>query len=568
MRRHVAIRLVVLLGATAGLFAAPLRQPPGPADFARVRELGAARAAKEIASLLVTTYQPGRAGVVGSTGNAAFSAWLRLYQWCSLISGSAGAGLPEDFVTAMTADDPFRRALFATLDPNDNAPAVLAGLETMWRAQPARWKEYSPLAIAIAVVRDQPPPDDWPHHQVRTSDVPRAKTTPREDYEFWIDANESWRIDGDLRRISPEELKFVVDAPVAASELRWAQKNARYPRSDFGRAFFAVSYRFDRVARQQYVWNEGPYTLEAIRERGGICVDQAYFAMLAGKARGLPTLFFTGQGADGGHAWFGYLRGEGRWELDCGRYANQGYAVGEAIDPQTWQPINDHELASLAESFRRTPGYAASQADLVMANVFQARGESSRERTALDSALATSPRNEAAWRAKESFLRRMVAGAPEWQAFHEAAIRQFANQEDIRVYHQRALAGLMRAGGDEASARALEAQMISQNRRDRADLSVAAATQRLSALVESGDFDDALSEYRSLLRRLGRTGGGNLFYDVVSPLADVLLQKGRADDAARVVELARGALRPEPGSILDQDLAKLVQSVAGKEAQR
>ena len=74
--------------------------------------------------------------------------------------------------------------------------------------------------------------------------------------------------------------------------------------------------------------------------------------MIAGKARGLPTLFFTGQGADGGHAWFGYMKSDNRWELDCGRYKNQNYAVGQALDPQTWLPVSDHELEIHAQGLR------------------------------------------------------------------------------------------------------------------------------------------------------------------------------------------------------------------------
>ncbi len=565
--KRAAVRLLVIGGAMGALTAAPLRQPPGAADFARVAQLGPKPAAAELADLLAAGYQPGRGGSAGSTGSAGFAAWLRLQQWCALLD-RAGAGLSPEFAAAVTADDAFRAALLAALAPGDDAPAVLAALDQMWRAEPARWRDYRELALAIAVVRDQPAPEGWPHHQVHPAAVPRAQTNVVDDFRFWIESNESGRLDGDLRRLDAEELKFVVDAPVDPEELRWAQKNARYPRSDFGRAFFAVAYRFDRVARQQYGWAEGPYTLAAIRERGGICVDQAYFAMLAGKARGLPTLFFTGQGTDGGHAWFGYLRGEGRWELDCGRYANQGYAVGEAIDPQTWQPINDHELASLAESFRRTPGYAASRADLVMAGIFRATGDVARERAALDSAIATSPRNDAAWEAKEAFLTRVGAAPAERRAFHEAAIRQFANQEDLKVRHQQALAEVVRTGGDEAAARALETQMISQNRRDRTDLSVAAAAGQLRTLVEADRIDDALREYRSLLRRLGRTGGGNFFYDVVRPFAGALAGKGRAEDAERVVEQARAALRPDAGSILDQDLAELAQSLAGGKAER
>jgi len=477
-------------------------------------------------------------------------------------SGTIADRLRPEFLVAMAKDEPFLRAFFATLSGRDYAPAALEILQNIWLAAPAKWTEYRDLAIALALVRDQTPPDWWPHQQVKPSDVPRDKGTPVDEFKFWIASNESQRLYNDLRRLEPEDLKFVVDAPVASSELEWAQKNARFPRADFGRAFSAIEYRYDRLPTQAYTWAEGPYTLAAIQKLGGICVDQAYFAMLAGKGRGLPTLFFTGQGTDGGHAWFGYMKGEGRWDMNCGRYQNQNYAVGEALDPQTWLPINDHELVSLAESFRRTPAYLASRDDLVMARLFQTQGEIRREATALDSAISVSPHNDLAWAAKGEFLERTQVPALEKKAFHEAAIQQFINNEDLKVGHQQALAALARSSGDAVSAEALESKIISQNRSKRSDLSVSAAADRLSALVDEKKFDEAMMEYRNLLGRLARTSGGSFFYEIAAPFARSLARNGDTASARRAVDLARTALRPEDGSILDQDLTELADRLA------
>jgi hypothetical protein len=481
-------------------------------------------------------------------------------------SGTIADRLKPEFLAAMANDEEFLRAFFANLSERDYAPAALEILQGIWLAEPAKWKDYRNLALALALVRDQTPPDWWPHQQVKPSDVPRDKATPLDEFRFWVASNEGQRLYNDLRRLEPEDLKFVVDAPVAESELEWAQKNARYPRADFGRAFSAIDYRYDRLPAQAYTWTEGPYTLAAIRHLGGICVDQAYFAMLAGKARGLPTLFFTGQGTDGGHAWFGYMKGEGRWDMNCGRYQNQNYAVGEALDPQTWRPINDHELSSLAESFRRTPAYLASQDDLVVARIFEKSGEARREAAALDSAISVSPRNDLAWAAKGEFLERSGASADEKKAFHEAAIKQFVNNEDLKVSHQRALAALARGAGDAASAANLESQIISQNRSKRSDLSVNAAAEKLSGLVDQKKFDEAMREYRNLLGRLARTTGGSFFYEIAEPFARSLAKNGDTASARRAVDLARTALRPESGSILDQDLTALADRLAGSKA--
>lgn len=477
-------------------------------------------------------------------------------------AGTVANAFPAEFLAALAGNEAFLRAFFATVSDRDFVPAALRALQEIHADNPEKFFEYQNLAIALALVRDQRAPAWWPHPQVDAKNVPAGQVPTVEQFRFWVASNEGQRLYTDLRKLSPEELKFVVDAPIALSELQWAQKNARFPRGDFGRAFSSIRYRHDRIDSQTFVWNDGPYTLEAIREHGGICVDQAYFAMLSGKARGLPTLYFTGQGADGGHAWFGYLKGENRWDMDCGRYENQNYAVGEALDPQTWRPINDHELASLAESFRRTPGYLASQADLTMAEIFERAGDNAQALAALDGAIAVSPRNDLAWTAKGAFLLRSGASTEARQAYHQAAIKQFANNDDLKVFHQRALAGIVRGSGDEKAAGALEGQIISQNRRARSDLSVSAASDRLEGLVKAKKFDDAMKEYRNLLSRLGRKGGGAFFYEIVRPFAQSLAAGGNPTAAKRVIEMARGTLRPESGSILDQDLASLAETLA------
>jgi len=534
-----------------------VRRPPTAGDRAHVAALGWKPAAEKIGRALVASYHPGRAGTMSSVASASFQSWLLLAQWAELLSRDGHEGLDPAFLEAMTGDETFLRTLFANLSDRDISPRTLKILETIWKDHPGQWKDYQNLAIAIAIVRDQNPPATWPHPQVDPALVPLQAVDPSAAFAFWAASNERSRLLADLRKMPPDLLKFVIDAPVDPREFEWAQANVRFPRAEFDRTFSAIDYAHERIPNREFVWTGAPYTLEAIQARGGICVDQAYFAMLSGKARGLPTLFFTGQGADGGHAWFGYLKGGDRWELDCGRYLNQNYAVGEALDPQTWLAISDHELESLAQNFRRSPQYLASRADLALARLAERIGDSVKALEALDSAIDTSPRNDLAWDAKTDFLTRANAGGKALRAHHEAALKPFANDNDLKVHHQRALAALARQAGDESAAQGYETQIISQNRRDRTDLSIGAAARKLRTLVEAGQLDAAMREYRSLISRLGRTGGGNFFYEIVDPFSRTLLAHHDAPTARRVVELARGALRPESGSILDQDFETL-----------
>ncbi len=334
---------------------------------------------------------------------------------------------------------------------------------------------------------------------------PITNQTVAERFAYWTGANEGKDLLLDIRKLNAGQLKFLIDAPIDPAEFAWARKRVRLSRSEMPKAFSMIRYDRDRLMSQQYSWTEGPYKLDEIYSKGGICVDQAYFASMVGKARGLPTLYFSGQGVDGGHAWFGYMKMDDKWELDCGRYENQNYATGEALDPQTWTPISDHELQFLARRFRDTPLFAASQDDILFAELFLAAGQ-----TIAHSALPTVPfpsaRESRCLERKDEGAGKDPGSLPVRRTHLEAAIKQFTNYRDLRVDYQLALAKVAREQGDTAAADALERQAQYQNKNKRSDLSVSIAAGRLSTLVEQKQFDEAFKEYKKQLTSLGKTG--------------------------------------------------------------
>ena len=468
--------------------------------------------------------------------------------------------LRPEFLISLLRDAPFSQAFFQILQPSDYASGVLLALQQTADADPAKWASYKNLAIALAVVHDVAPPAFWPHHQVSTGLVPREETAIGTLFRQWIAANENRQLLFDLRLLSPEQLKFVVDAPIAESELEWARKNVKLPRASFEKVFSQVNYSFQRITDKAYTWDTDPYLLKTLLARGGICVDQAYFAMLAGKARGLPTLFFTGQGADGGHAWFGFMKSDDRWELDAGRYENQNYSVGEALDPQTWTPISDYDLRFLVARSRTRPDFVASMNDLTLARLFEDAGNAAMAARASESAVRTCPSNPSAWAAQGAALQQRGARAAERKSFHEAALKQFASDRDQRTLHQQALAALARSEGDTETADRLERLIVLQNRRKRSDLSVNVAAEKIAALVDAEKFDAAAKEFRTQINTLGATGGGNLFFDVVAPYVLALVDAGKKPDAQRAIALARKALSPEAESLLSQAFDDLAES--------
>ncbi|MGA2052112.1 MAG: hypothetical protein ABSH19_02240 [Opitutales bacterium] len=469
--------------------------------------------------------------------------------------------VPSDVLAGWLNDEDFSRMFFANLSPENYAPGVLRALAQIQAAHPDKFQEYSALALAIALVYDRKMPAYWPHHQVAPAQVPIKDYSLADWFAFWVANNEAPGALLDLRRLKPEEIKFVVDAPLDESEYAWAQANVHFSRNDFAQAYSSITYDIKRNQAQQYDWPEGPYTLAAISKLGGICVDQAYFAMIAGKAHCLPTLFFTGQGSGGGHAWFGYLESGDHWQMDCGRYENQNYATGEALDPQTWLPLSDHELAFLTEQFHARPEYAASQADLVLAGLFEAQGNITQAGTALDSAIAECPLNNTAWDAKTAWLVRTGAPLEALQEHHEAAARAFSTQPDLKAQHLNALADLARQNGDTASARDLQNLIIAQNADSRADLGVSSLAKQLLALIDQGQYDTAFNKYQQEMNELGKSGGGNFFYQVVQPFVNALLVAGEQRRAQEALEMARTALNPADGTILWHQMEELDDTV-------
>ena len=464
-----------------------------------------------------------------------------------------------DFLARLAGDTDFQREFFKNLTPDDFPPVALTRLEQLYSAHPGRWPEYRSLMLAFALVYDQRQPRDWPHHQVDPSLVPPMDESLAERFGYYLRANDAGRLEHDLRRLSVAELKFVVDAPVPRGELEWAAKNVRLRRNQFDRAFSIVDYDERRAQRGIYEWprDKGRYILANIELWGGICVDQAYFAAIAGKAKGIPTLYFAGQGTDGGHAWFGYLRSpDGKWDLDAGRYLNQNYAAGRALDPQTWLPISDHDLLYLSGKSARSPGHDAALGDLSMAEFFEEQGDVTKRLEATQSALHNAPAYAAAWDAREQALD-AAGDRAALRALYAAGIEKFKNVDDLKVRYQARLADFELSSGDARLAAKLEDQMVAQNRRGRSDLSSAAAAESVLRMVSNGAYRDALREFNALARKMGRSGGGNFFYEVVRPLVLSLRSNGREPDAQDVLKEAHKRMSPEPDSILAREFDEL-----------
>ena len=444
------------------------------------------------------------------------------------------------------------RGYLENITSEDLRAEALQILTQMQAHAPQEVKDLPRLAVALALVFDQPFPRNWPHSQVLASAVPQERIDPVARLREMAQLQSKRRYAFDLPDLTVSELKFLVDHPLPESEMEWARKNVTTSRSSFDKVFPGIRYDLARLQAGVMTWPYPNYRLADIKEKGGICVDQGYFAAMAGKGRGLPTLFFTGQGDSGGHAWFGYLDAPGRWVTDCGKYAEENYPVGNALDPQTWKPITDTELIFLAKGRERSEGYRQAK---LWTDYATAMGPEE-GRKFVEAALALQPEFLAAWTTQSGWLEK--GGDPQArEEFWNSFVKRFARYPDLRVLGQEKLLELAKAKGDTQLAKNLERQILVQNRIKRFDLSIGATASQVGEKIEAGDWAGAETAYRQALREFKGQSGGHLFYGLVAPFVETALAEGQGKAAKNALQEAKRVLKPGRGTLVAQALNQL-----------
>jgi len=456
----------------------------------------------------------------------------------------------------------FSAEFFALLSPVDYLPRVFEILDELHRAEPPRFRAQANLALAIALVYDVPPPPHWPHRQVGAQALPRALPAPATAFAWWCRQDQTGRTYHRLARLGADELKFVVDTPAPFAELEWAQGAVHLPLGQLPQAYSMIRYRTDRVTKNQPIWPGPSYRLSDILAAGGICPDQAYFACQVGKARGVPTLLFHGAGTDGRHAWFGYLDGNQRWQLDAGRYAEQRFVTGMARDPQTWGELSDHEVQFLAERFRELPAYRQSRTHASFAAEYLAAGNGAAAGAAARKAVNFERRNLAGWETLLAAASREGRDARTIENLLREAALAFQRYPDLEARYVNRVAESLRARGETSAAEAEVRRIALKNRSGRDDLSVQQARDIVRRAVEAQPLADQIRSYNGVVDSYGRGAGIRFFDEVVVGFVEHLVSLQQPAEAKRALERARQALKAEPKSQLADEIARLAKRLA------
>ena len=271
---------------------------------------------------------------------------------------------PEPFPDAPTWDalrwlasrPRFASQLMLSLGPTD-APDRVMELVKVIRDEEGKNRnadDWASLASAMVLVWD----DSSTEERGDEADKPNVLQATLL-YRYYTNAGA--RLKFDAKTLPFELLTYTVDTPLDRDEIVWALDQYG-KRSAVGGVYFDVPYDTDALfVHGDRAISGKPYTLPNLVRIGGVCVDQAYFATMVGRAMGIPSTPVVGRGNSGdgiGHAWVGYLestRDRTVWNFTDGRYEAHLYFRGEAFDPQLRQRISEVEVALTAESLRFKP---------------------------------------------------------------------------------------------------------------------------------------------------------------------------------------------------------------------
>ena len=413
----------------------------------------------------------------------------------------------RDFLNWLLVRPAVLAAFNDTIAPQDQAADALAAWRTIWFDDEAGRETFANLAIACALVFDQPVRISANVYgfgpTTESSGGPAKEVSALSRYRFYRDSAKKGALKVPLAEMTAWELVWVVDAPVPESELVWAQQHANFSRREWGKAYGHIRYRMDRAT--QGVNPYKAYTFAEIEKEGGICGDQAYFAAMTAKANGIPAMVIGGEGDRGGHAWIGFEVARGEWKLDVGRYGDN-YAAGTTRDPQTGRTIKEHELRQLTEPARRTAGYAKSEKLLALATLLADAGQRDLATLATDTALALAPKNFAAWTTKLDRLAAAKVPTADWLRESARMRTVFREYSDLVQAIDKREADYLAANGSSAAARqAVHVQTGRMERKDgeRSDLILDSVFREVEMAEQADDAEKGGRILRDALREKG-----------------------------------------------------------------
>ena len=255
-----------------------------------------------------------------------------------------------------------RERFFTAVDEqHDKVQRVMELFHDIWKEHPQQIEKHHNLAIAVAVVWDDPRGVyDYVHHQKRVnSNLPGDRAEALDNFKYILDSEKI--TEGRLSYYPWEFLTFVVDHKTPLTERIWAQGYYQSTKAKGVTWHKDVPYDHGLIDREQKgkdikaKLDGSEYTLANIRVKGGVCAHQADFACRVAKSVGVPAVYCSGASAyRGRHAWWMYvqisqasvekltftLQSDGRFQ----GFLKDAFYTGFVLNPQTGKELLDRDM--------------------------------------------------------------------------------------------------------------------------------------------------------------------------------------------------------------------------------
>lgn len=270
-----------------------------------------------------------------------------------LVVGS-GVQNPSEVLANFGSHPNFATELGLLVKPEDKSSNVVALADQLMRQRSAQVERYPALAAALCVVHDDQ--KGGVLERRINENTPKA-ADPLDIFDYFVSNASMLPISPD--RLPALALVYVVDVTETPQQMRWALNRYR-SNPMIGERFFEIEYDYNHFQQnkpKRVSAEPGDYNLEKIKRHGGVCADQAYFAMSVAKACGIPSAYVRANGADVSHAWVGFVESRGRrsrWNFDAGRYEQYQKLRGNLLDPQTEEWVSDGRVGLLGGAMSAT----------------------------------------------------------------------------------------------------------------------------------------------------------------------------------------------------------------------
>ena len=499
---------------------------------------------------MLASYQA-RVGAEQAMQNPAFVQWLGHLFWLRAYPARLPAALQPIYrQLALEAELPWM--FLAAIQPEDDSDRAVEILCRLYQVQPDVCRQYAEMAVALALVWDQRLPDGWPHPFVDRQVIPIGDPDPVERFKFLVRSHREGAFLHDPRTLGVHELVFMVDSPLAFSELVACQKLSIRKPEKLASLYRAVDYDYRRVSRNETYWSQEPYTIATIARHGGICADQAYLVEQTGKALGVPTILFFGQGDHGAHAWVGYLEERGEWHFNVARYAGEHYPVGQAYHPQTRKRISDYELAAFNYHNDRSPAYRGARLMIAWARM---NPNAPFYADLVLGARKRLPHLVETWTMEDDWHWKKGPSLEEHVRFLQRWVHFFNQVPATKFEGQKRLLTLYTERKLPREAAKLEAQIMKETASDRFDLGIHLAADRILQKAADHHWAEAEQEFESRMKDFRGRSGGHLFYGLLQPYVITCLEERQYDRARKAMKLTRRF--DGKGTVLGNDITSL-----------